>query len=88
MFLFNRCTVLLKISKKITTHPDIAHPFGNTPFANYESGIPAYSLLVKVAWGVFQRCVETTLEKRNFRLQLSNCLVSSRWFSNTRYFGE
>ena len=25
-------------------------------------GIPAYSLLVKVARGVFQRCVETTLE--------------------------
>ena len=25
-------------------------------------GIPAYSLLVKVAWGVFQRCVETTLD--------------------------
>ena len=25
-------------------------------------GIPAYSLLVKVARGVFQRCVETSLE--------------------------
>ena len=43
----------------------------NTPLKHTQSaipcsptmkGIPAYSLLVKVAWGVFQRCVETTLE--------------------------
>ena len=32
----------------------LEHTPGNPPFANYESGIPAYSLLVKVAWGVFQ----------------------------------
>ena len=43
----------------------------NTPLEHTQSaipgsptmkGIPAYSLLVKVARGVFQRCVETTLE--------------------------
>ena len=32
------------------------------PRSPFMKGIPKYSLLVKVAWGVFQRCVETTLE--------------------------
>ena len=35
-------------------------------------GIPAYSLLVKVARGVFQRCVETTLEMRVAEKSLGN----------------
>ena len=37
---------------------------GNPPATPIMKGIPAYSLLVKVARGVFQRCVETTLEQR------------------------
>ena len=41
------------------------HSPGN---ANYKSGIPTYSLLVKIARGVFQRCVETTLEHPIFLL--------------------
>ena len=48
------------IPKKIATHPQ------STPQAIPRSpimkGIMAYSLLVKVARGVFQRCVETTLD--------------------------
>ena len=44
-----------QLSKKITTHPDIAHP-RQSPWPTMK-GIPAYSLLVKVARGVFQRCV-------------------------------
>ena len=55
------------ISKKVATHPDIAHPFGNPP-TQLMKGFPAYSLLVKVARGVFQRCVETTLEYRDDEL--------------------
>ena len=47
-------------SKKITTHPDIAHPFGNPPGQLWKES--HYCLLVKVARGVFQRCVETTLD--------------------------
>ena len=39
----------------------LEHTPGNPPFANYERN-PFCSLLVKVAWGVFQRCVETTKE--------------------------
>jgi len=35
-------------------------------------GIPAYSPLVKVAWGVFQRCVETTLAAVNHHLEFEN----------------
>ena len=31
-------------------------------------GIPLQPLLVKVAWGVFQRCVETTLEKNCLKI--------------------
>ena len=38
------------------------HPIGNPPATPTMKGIPAYSLLVKVARGVFQRCVEATLE--------------------------
>ena len=40
-------------SKEITTHPDIAHPFGNPPGQLWKE--PHHSLLVKVARGVFQR---------------------------------
>ena len=47
------------VSKKITTHP-----LGQLWKESH------YSLLVKVARGVFQRCVETTLE----------CLLISPWF--------
>ena len=40
------------------------HPRYRTPqairLANYDPGFPVYSFLLKVAWGVFQRCVETT----------------------------
>lgn len=35
--------------------PDIAHPFGNPLFANYESGIHKKSLLVKVFFGCFAK---------------------------------
>ena len=30
------------------------HPFGNLPATPTMKGIPAYSLLVDVTWGVFQ----------------------------------
>ena len=49
-------------SKKVTCHTLRAHPFGNPPFANYERN-PFYSPLEKVARGLFQRCVETTLDQ-------------------------
>ena len=42
-------------------HTRRAHPFGNPPFAHYERN-PFIARLVKVARGVFQRCVETTLD--------------------------
>ena len=48
------------IFKKVATHPDIAHPFGNSPTQLWKESL--CSLLAKVARGVFQRCVETTLE--------------------------
>ena len=48
-------------SKKITTHPDIAHP-RQSPWPTMK-GIPTYSLLVKVFSGcVPVRCVEASLE--------------------------
>ena len=40
----------------------ISHTPGNPPATQTMKGIPAYSLLVKVARGVFQGCVETTLD--------------------------
>ena len=40
------------VSKKIATHPDIAHPFANPPATPTMKGIPTYSLLGKVAKGV------------------------------------
>ena len=56
----------MHLSKKVTTHPDIAHPFGNPPRSPTMKGIPAYSPLVKVARGVlFQLSVETTLESKS-----------------------
>ena len=44
----------MSISKKITTHPDIAHP-GDFPLANERN--PFCSLLVKVAKGVCSKGV-------------------------------
>ncbi len=45
-------------SKKITTHPDIAHPFGNPPATPTMKGIPAKKKPVGkglvAGWGVFQ----------------------------------
>ena len=66
-------------SNKITTHP-ISHTRSAIPRSPTMKGIPAYSLLVKVAWGVFQRCVETTLEKKNSLLHphLSRLLGTAR----------
>ncbi len=59
-------------SKKIKTHPDIAHPIGNPPATPTMKGIPTYSLLVKVARGcVPVRCVETALEM-GFSLTTTN----------------
>ena len=41
-------------------------PFGNLPAtANYERNLGRHVLLVKVARGVFQRCVETTSDLWN-----------------------
>ena len=58
-------------SKKVTTHPDIAHPFGNPRFSTMK-GFPENSLLVKVFSGcVPVRCVETTLEGSVFAKQQS-----------------
>ena len=54
--------VLIDLSKKVTTHPDIAHPATAIPRSPTMKGFPAYSLLLQVAWGVFQRCVETTVD--------------------------
>ncbi len=41
---------------------------GNPPATPIMKGIPTYSLLVKVARGVFQRCVETTLDIFNRKI--------------------
>ena len=54
---------MMEMSKKVTTHPDIAHPRQSPETANYEKRIPAYSLFVKVARGVLQRCVGNNLRK-------------------------
>ena len=43
-------------------HTCRAHPCSAIPRSPTMKGIPDYSLLVKVARGVFQRCVETTLD--------------------------
>ena len=47
-------TVKMFDSKKVTTHPDIAHPFGTPPATPTMKGIPFFRPLVKVARGVFQ----------------------------------
>ncbi len=62
MHYFQSKSLKMSISQKVTTHPDIAHPFGN-PRSPTMKGIPAYSPLVKVACSgcVPVRCVETTL---------------------------
>ena len=39
-----------------------AHPLGNPPERQLWKESSFLGLLVKVAWGVFQRCVETTLD--------------------------
>ena len=44
-------------------------PAGNPPATPIMKGIPAHSQLVKVARGVFQRCVETTLRTKDFGAQ-------------------
>ena len=51
-------------------HLDFSHgnPPGNAHSQLWKESL--YSLLVKVAWGVFQRCVETTLE---FHILIYNC---------------
>ena len=50
------------MKRKSLLHPDIAHHEKAIPRAPTMKGFPTYNLLVKVARGVFQRCVETTLE--------------------------
>ena len=54
---------LISYSRKITCHTHrVAHPFGKPPKTSTMKGIPENSLLVMVARGVFQRCVETTFD--------------------------
>ena len=50
----------MKVQESYNT--PLEHTPGNPPFANYERN-PDISCWKKVARGVFQRCVETTLEK-------------------------
>ena len=49
------------VSKKVTTHPDIAHP-RQSPVRQLRKE-SLYSPLGKVAESVFQTCAETTLDR-------------------------
>ena len=66
--------------RKIQPHPDIAHPFGNPPKPPTMKGIPLNGMLAKVARGVFQRYVETTLECRGSIIFLSLSSFSGQQF--------
>ena len=73
---------------KHTTHPDIAHLFGNPPATPTMKGTSAHVLLVQVARGVSQRCVETTLDLWNIEWNWETWAQTLMTFRVTDHFNR